>query len=138
MVRERILVDTGPLVAILAKEDAAHAPCVEKSHELAKPFLTTWPILTEAAWLLRGEQDAIPKLLGLLEQQLIRIIDLNAAAGPTIAALARTYADIRPDFADLTLIYAADQEGLNTIFSLDQRDFAIYRDKQGRPFQIVP
>lgn len=63
MIRERILVDTGPLVALLARDDADHVRCVEKSKDLPRPFLTTWPILTEAAWLLRNEQESIPKAI---------------------------------------------------------------------------
>jgi predicted nucleic acid-binding protein len=63
MAGESVLIDTGPLVALLAQDDAEHHRCVEQSRALAKPFLTTWPILTEAAWLLRNQEFAIPKLL---------------------------------------------------------------------------
>ena len=49
MESERVLLDTGPLVALLADDDAEHQRCVEQSQLLPKPFLTTWPILTEAA-----------------------------------------------------------------------------------------
>jgi len=136
--RERVIVDTGPLVALLADDDAEHSRCVEQSKTLAKPFLTTWPVLTEAAWLLRDKPDSIPKILGLLEDELLQCVELDAAAGTTIAKLAKTYADIRPQLADLTLIYLAGQENVTTVFTLDNRDFAIYRDDQGRSFRLIP
>ncbi len=138
MIRERILVDTGPLVALLAKDDADHVRCVEQSKELPRPFLTTWPILTEAAWLLRNQLDSIPKLMDLLRQQLIQCVELDTAAGPAIAELAHQYANIRPDFADLSLVYTAEREGIKTVFTLDRRDFSIYRDSSGQAFGLLP
>lgn len=138
MVRERIVVDTGPIVAIMAEDDAEHERFVEQSRVLPKPFLTTWPVLTEAAWLLRDEPESIPRILGLLEEGLIQCVDLDVAAGPYIADLAKTYADIRPQLVDLTLIYLAKRENMQTVFTLDHRDFAIYRDRRGRPFKLIP
>lgn len=138
MARERVLVDTGPLVALLADDDSEHVRYVEQSKLLAKPFLTTWPVLTEAAWLLRDQVESIPKLLGLLEDGLIECVELDAAAGTAIRELAKTYADIRPQLADLTLVYLAAREKVTLVFTLDHRDFAIYRGPQGRPFQLLP
>jgi predicted nucleic acid-binding protein len=126
------------LVALLASDDAEHVRCTEQSSALAAPFLTTWPVLTEAAWLLRHKVEAIPTLLGLLEDGLIECIELDAEAGRAIAQLARKYADIRPQLADLTLVYVAGKAGIGTVFSLDHRDFAIYRDQRGQPFRLVP
>jgi predicted nucleic acid-binding protein len=140
VIRDRVLIDTGPLVAILAADDAQHNLCVEQSRQLRRPFLTTWPIVTEAAWLLReiGKSDAIPRVLGLVEQNLIQCIGLGPSASPTIAELARKYQDLRPDFPDLTLIYSAAKHNLLTIFTLDRRDFVVYRDPKGRPFRLLP
>jgi uncharacterized protein len=136
--RERVLVDTGPLVALLADDDAEHIRCLEQSKSLAKPFLTTWPVLTEAAWLLRDKLESIPRIVGLLEDGLIQCVELDAAAGTTIADLARRYADIRPQLADVTIVYLATKEKVTTVFTLDNRDFAIYRDQHGRPFRLIP
>jgi hypothetical protein len=106
------------LVALLADDDAQHDPCVQASRDLSTLFLTTWPVLTEAAWLLRQQADAIPRILALLEDGLIACFELDAAAGPAITALARKYVDIRPQLANLTLLYIAGRHGLNTILPL--------------------
>lgn len=134
MANERIVLDTGPLVALLADDDAEHSRCVEESRLLPKPLLTTWPVLTEAAWLLRHQ----PGFLGLLQQGLILCVELDLAAISAIDQLAKKYSDIGPQLADLTLVYLAERENTSTVFALDRRDFSIYRDKAGDPFRLLP
>lgn len=137
---DRVLIDTGPLVALLAADDAQHNLCVEQARQLLSPFMTTWAILTEAAWLLRGIgiPDAIPRVLGLVAKNLVQCIGLGPSAAPAIAELAHKYRDLRPDFPDLTLVYSAAKHNLLTIFTLDRRDFVVYRDFKGRPFRLLP
>jgi len=50
----------------------------------------------------------------------------------------KRYEDIRPQLADAALVYLANREQIDTIFTLDQRDFAIYRSGRNRAFNIVP
>lgn len=47
------LTNTGPLVALLDKDDSNHVVCVNATKSLpASPFLTTWPCFTEVMYLL--------------------------------------------------------------------------------------
>jgi predicted nucleic acid-binding protein len=48
------------------------------------------------------------------------------------------YEDIRPQLAHAALVYLAQREGIDTIFTLDRRDFAVYRNLRKRAFRIVP
>ena len=50
----------------------------------------------------------------------------------------QTYQDIRPQLADAALVYLAGRERIDTIFTLDRRDFAVYRSTRNRAFRIVP
>lgn len=63
----RVLIDTGPLVAIVSARDASHRTCVEQLQELTPSLYTCWPVLTEAAWLLRRYPGAIRQLLSICD-----------------------------------------------------------------------
>src|SRR5262245_9764960 len=47
-----VLVDAGPLVAILDQGDPRHADCVAALKTLGDPLVTVWPAFTEAMYLL--------------------------------------------------------------------------------------
>ena len=63
MTPKRVLVDAGPLVALLSSDDAAHGTCSATAESLSLPLITTWVVLAEAAWLLRRTTDGVPQLL---------------------------------------------------------------------------
>ena len=58
------------------------------------------------------------------------ICDINQNDMPRLAGLTKKYADLPMDFADATLIIAAEKTGIREIISLD-RDFDIYRLSSG-------
>lgn len=135
---EPVLIDTGPLVAILQATEQDHPRCVEVFQQLQRQPITCWPVLTEAAWLLRGRVDYVAKLLQLWTAEVIRVEPLDQSAASWIAAFMRQYADQNPQVADAALMYLADFLGIDTIFTLDRRDFSIYRLMNGEPMTIIP
>lgn len=51
----QLLTDTGPLVALINRNDPHHARCKAAVREWpAMPLLTTWPCWTEAMYLSSG------------------------------------------------------------------------------------
>jgi predicted nucleic acid-binding protein len=134
----RVLVDTGPLVAILSQADQYHHTCVKALRNLPVPLFSCWPVITEAAWLLRGYPRAIQQLLGNLDGGFLDLLSLTGSEGVAIADVMKKYADIRPQLADAALVYLAERDGIDTIFTLDQRDFSVYRSGRKRPFRILP
>lgn len=134
----RVLVDTGPLVAILSREDAYHTACVSALRGMPGPLFSCWPVITEAAWLLRSWPRAVQQLLRSIDGGFLELLPLAGAEAEAIAALMKRYEDIHPQLADAALVYLANREQIDTIFTLDQRDFSIYRSGRKRSFRIVP
>lgn len=133
-----ILLDTGPLVAILSPRDSFHDVCVAHFKELKAPLLTSWPVLTEAAWLLRKQPDAFIEILLSAEKGLIRLLDLGARFTPWCVQFLGKYSNLGVQLADASLIYLAEREQIATIFTLDRRDFSIYRTLRNRAVEIIP
>ncbi|MCE9547563.1 MAG: PIN domain-containing protein [Planctomycetia bacterium] len=133
-----VLVDTGPLVAILHRNDAHHAACVEALKSIAPPLLTCWPVLTEAAWLLRDSSKATEQLLSGAASGLLRLLPLEEDALPALSGLMRKYRRLGVQLADVALVHLAHRERINTIFTLDRRDFNVLRGSAGKPFRLLP
>jgi predicted nucleic acid-binding protein len=134
----RTLVDTGPLVAILSREDAYHQACVDALRGIAAPLFSCWPVITEAAWLLRHSRRAIQQLLSSMDMGFLELLPLAGYEAKAIASLMKKYESIRPQLADASLVYLAGREQIETIFTLDRRDFSIYRTGRKRSFRILP
>ncbi len=74
------MIDTGPLVAIVRKREKWHSACVATLQQLHAPLLTCWPVLTEAAWLLRTEPQGMRVIGGLLKSGAIALVELDDVA----------------------------------------------------------
>lgn len=134
---KRTLVDTGPLVALLDEGDGDHHRCVVAAKRLRGELITTWPVITEAMYLLGEAPAGQEALLGTLEAGDLHIADLSARDAPAIRMLMRTYRDQPMDFADASLVRVAEREGVFEVFTLD-RDFTVYRAGRGRSFTVIP
>ncbi len=135
---KRILVDTGPLVAIISSKDEYHSACVNALRGMPDPLLTCWPVITEAAWLLRKSLPAVQQLLRSIDGGFLELLPIAGAEAEAIATLMKRYEDIHPQLADVILVYLAHREKIDTIFTLDRRDFSIYRSGRRSSFRIVP
>jgi uncharacterized protein len=123
---------------MLRRDDSHHASCVEQSQTLARPLFTTWPVITEAAWLLRHVPDGIASLFHEIEANLVKPLELGIAAAPWLREFMAKYADARVQLADATLCYLAERDGIHIVFTLDRRDFSIYRTSKNRRFVLLP
>jgi len=133
-----VLMDTGPLVAILRAEDQYHEVCVRTLTQLRDPLLSCWPVITEAAWLLRRHPRAIERLLLGSDGSFLELAHLSGAEAVPIAEILNRYSGLQPQLADASLVYLAERESINTVFTLDRRDFSVYRAARKRAFRIIP
>lgn len=68
----------------------------------------------------------------------VKLVDLDAQALAWMFGFLARYASMRAQFADAAIMYIAEQEGIDKVFTLDRRDFSIYRTGSGKALTIVP
>lgn len=124
-----ILVDTGPLVALLDRNDRWHRQVRGYLSRYRGSLVTTWPVLTEAASLCGADEQIA--LIGMVESGAIEIAPQTAADAARVKWYLAKYRDRSPDLADLSLLALADATGIDSILTIDG-DFQIYRLKAGK------
>lgn len=128
--------DTGRIVAILSESDEHHEACVEQLHKINGRLLTCWPVITEAAWLLRGYPSAIRKLLSSFPGRPFELASLGEKDLPGIAAVLTRYQSLHLRLADASLLHLANREGIEVMFT--RRDFGALRLTRGRRLHLIP
>jgi hypothetical protein len=133
-----VVVDTGPLVALFDPSDSARERCERALARLrSSRLVTSLAVVTEALYLLGFTIKAQRSLLTLLSAGAVEIADFPSSDLSRASALMERYADLPMDFADATVVVLAERLNTRTVFTLDRRDFGVYRlGRQG--FKIVP
>jgi predicted nucleic acid-binding protein len=134
----RVLADTGPIVAILSEADAHHERCVAELAGLRPPLYTCWPVVTEALWLVRQSPPAVEGLFRGFATGLFALLLLEPEALPWLEEFLRRYRKLGAQLADAALVYLAEREGIDTVFTLDRRDFQVYRYGKNRSLKLIP
>jgi uncharacterized protein len=132
--KQAVLVDTGPLVALINQREQHHAWAHEQFLLIAPPAFTCEPVITEAAYLLRDFPKGVDSLMQLFERGYLTIPFHLADELPAVSHLLKKYASIRMSLADACLVRMAEQHTTSPILTLDT-DFRIYR-KSGRT--VIP
>ena len=133
-----VLVDAGPLAAVLDRSDAHHEHCVNALKSLREPLLTVWPAFTEAMYLLRGSWVAQDALWQMITSQSVALVPLDADDVARMRDLMRRYRTLPMDLADAALVRVAEREHIRQIFTIDRRDFTVYRPARLGRFAIIP
>ena len=133
-----VLVDAGPLVALLDSGDAHHKACVTALQGIRDPLITVWPAFTEAIYLLGDSWAAQQALWSCLEARAVSFAELDESDAPRMRELMEKHRDLPMDLADAALVRIAERENLTRIFTLDRRHFSVYRPGRRRRFSILP
>ena len=132
-----MLIDAGPLVALLNRSDAHHERAKAVAAECAPPFRTCESVLAEAAHLLSKANRAAPEGLTALGRsgaiEIALRIDQHWRALETTLA---KYRDVPASLADACLIRCAEVHDEPRIFTFDT-DFTVYRWSRNRRFEVL-
>ena len=135
-----ILVDSGPLVALFDAADQHHERCRRTLTTLDARLITTIPVLTEAFHLLRPGSPGPSGLMEFVRQGGLTVLPLNTEGLRRCFELMLKYSDTPMDFADASVVTAAEQTDTTKVFTLDYKHFTTYRIRRGHhrvPFDIV-
>jgi predicted nucleic acid-binding protein len=134
------LTDASPLVALINAKDNNHARCLAVLPALSAPLITTWPAFTEAMYLLfrYGGYPAQQVLWSYVQDGTLIFHPLGSDEEARMPELMNQYRDRPMDLADASLVAAAEALGITIIFTLDRRDFHIYRLQNSGAFEVVP
>lgn len=133
-----ILVDAGPIVALVHRDDRNHERCRDALRSIREPLGTAWPILTESMYLLGFSWLAQEAVWDMVLTGGLELLPLGAGDGPRMRELMRKYRELPMDLADAALVTIAEREGIRQVFTVDRRDFTIYRPARIGRFSIIP
>jgi len=133
-----VLVDAGPLVALIDRSDDWHPLCRRTFEGLDTPLLTVWPAMAEASHLLKHVDRGQANLLRLVESGAIRLASLDRDDVPRMRELMAKYRDLPMDLADAAIVRVAERERINHVFTTDRQDFRIYRPARIGHFILLP
>ncbi len=134
-----MLTDTGPLVALLDKDDSQHAACLMALGRLPRgPLRTTWPCFTEAMYLLNlvGGHRYQNSLWQWRRDGRLLLLDITQAEADRMEALMALYKNVPMDFADASLVALAESRDYRRLFTIDS-DFYIYRLADSSTLEVV-
>ncbi len=134
----RMLVDTGPLVALIDKSDQNHQRCLEWFKYYHGRLYSTEAVLTEAMYLLNFSFSAQAACLNFFIAGAIELHPISPQELDTIEELMEQYQNVPMDYADATLVNLAKEMQCYSIFTLDVTDFSIYRPDRNHYFEVLP
>jgi predicted nucleic acid-binding protein len=129
-VKRHVILDTGPLVALIDSRDRQHDWAVAQWADIEPPLLTCESVVSEACFLLDQTKAGSAAVFEMLARKVIALSFRLEEQLKEIQALRAKYRDVPMSVADASLVRMAEQFSRSAVLTLDT-DFLIYR-KHGR------
>lgn len=130
----RVILDTGPLVALLNSRDRHHGWAVDQWSRIAPPLRTCDSVLAEACFLVQPFKGGQTAVLDLVRRSVLDASFQLAEEAGAVSRLLKKYRDVPMSLADGCLVRMAELDDEGVVLTLDS-DFRVYR-KNGR--QVIP
>lgn len=124
--RKDVILDTGPLVALLNRRDRHHRWAKDQWAEIAPPLLTCESVLAEACFLVRPFAGGQTAVLEMVRRSVLDLPFRLVEASDPVSRLLKKYRDVPMSLADACLVRMAEQHPESVVFTLDS-DFKVYR-----------
>lgn len=132
----KILIDSGPMIALFDGSDKYHKASVLFIKNNTAKLITTLASITETQHLLGFSRHAQTDFLEWIYAGAIEIEDITSRDFQDISQMMLKYADLPMDFADACLVFLANKLKIDHIATID-RDFDIYRLKKKKTFTTL-
>jgi len=121
-----VIIDAGPLVALINARDTYHAWTVEQLKQASGPLLTCEAALSEAVFLLRTLHGGVAQIEGMLRTGGLKSVFCLSDEIVPVCDLLRKYADVPMSLADACLVRMSEHYPKHRVLTLDS-DFHVYR-----------
>jgi predicted nucleic acid-binding protein len=133
-----LILDTGPLVALLDASDPDHERCATLLQQVAEPRLVPVCVLVEVEYLLRPWPTAFVALLGDFDSGALELLDLPKRWLRRIGELLERYRDLQLGLVDATVLAATEMLGETKLATLDHRHFHTVRPSHCEALRLLP
>lgn len=135
-----ILVDTGPIVALINDRDDHHQECRQLLERLDGPLLLPATVATEACMLLERRRGSRAEQLFLQDIRAgnFTLIESLSADLDRVAELVRQYSTLPLGVVDASVIALAERLNITTIATLDKQDFGVVRPAHAPALTLLP
>ena len=135
-----LLIDTNIWLASVDRPSTHHASCAQVIREHRNELAATVPVIAETSWLIldRLGPAAQGEFLQLVTSGQLHALDLTGEDWQRCAELVTTYADLRLDLMDASIVAVAERLKLTTIATLNHRDFRVVRPAHTDAFTLLP
>jgi uncharacterized protein len=133
-----LILDTGPLVALLDATDPEHERCTELIQGSVEPRVVPVCVLVETEYLLRPWPQVFPALLAEFDSGKLSLLDLPVGWLLRAGELVRGYHDLPLGLVDATVIAAAEMLDEPKVATLDRRHFTVVRPAHVDALVLLP
>ncbi len=133
-----LILDTGPLVALLDATDPDHDRCATLIRETREPRIVPVCVLVEVEYLLRPWPRALAALLADFQTEALQLLDLPTRWLMRSGELVDRYRDLPLGLVDATVIAATEMLGETKVATLDHRHFTVVRPRHTPALELLP
>ena len=131
-----VIADTGPLVALLDRQDQDHAWAVCEGRRLPPKMLSCEAVLSEVHFLTQNIPAAKHRIEGWLADGWLELPFTVREHHSAVHELMARYATVPMSFADACLVRMSELWPEAPVFTLDS-DFRIYRRNKRQSLPLI-
>ena len=131
-----VILDTGPLVALLNQRETQHLWTKGRLAEIQPPLLTCEAVLSKACFLLRDVHGGQAAVMATLSSGLVQVAFSLSDHSAGVEELMARFASVPMSLADACLVGMAEMRPGSAVMTFDS-DFFVYRKNRNEPISVI-